>query len=222
MRTSLGGDVDPIGARRVDERNALGAAHVHDVQRAASFSGEFERGANRRQFDLDGPRCEVGFRVGLALRLLLGGQLRREGVIFGVHRDDHLQLRGALHAFEQRLLVDARKTVDATGAHEGLEADGARFAQTGEFVEVQRREPTPEREIDARFLLGERTLLTQPRSIEDRRLGIERHVEKGRAPARRERRRTGGQPFPIGAAGLVEMDMRINDARKNVATRGVE
>ena len=49
--------------------------------------------------------------------------------------------------------------------------------------------------------------------------GVERHVEEQRAAARRQRAAAGGGAFPIGAAGLVEMDVNVDQARENMLSR---
>jgi hypothetical protein len=53
-------------------------------------------------------------------------------------------------------------------------------------------------------------------------MGVEGHVEKQRAAAGGEGAGAGGEAFPIRAAGLVEMDVGINEAGKDVEARGVE
>src|SRR5436190_1387230 len=65
---------------------------------------------------------------------------------------------------------------------------------------------------------GESALDAKIRGVEHRRLGVERHVEETGAAARRERRRTGCQTFPVLTAGLVEMHVRVDDPGENVAT----
>ncbi len=52
-------------------------------------------------------------------------------------------------------------------------------------------------------------------------MGVERHVEKQRSPSCRQCPRSSSESFPVRAARLVEMHVRINHAWKNVQTRRI-
>ena len=53
-------------------------------------------------------------------------------------------------------------------------------------------------------------------------MGVERHVEEQRAAARGQRAGTGFDALPISAARLVEMNVGVNDAGKDVQAGGVD
>ncbi len=52
--------------------------------------------------------------------------------------------------------------------------------------------------------------------------GVERHVEEERAAAGCQRAASGGGAFPFGAAGLVEVEMDVDDAWENMQSAGVD
>jgi hypothetical protein len=51
---------------------------------------------------------------------------------------------------------------------------------------------------------------------------IERHVKEHRAAARSQGARTGFDSFPLRATGFVEVNVGVNNTRKNVQARAID
>ena len=99
--------------------------------------------------------------------------------------------------------------------HEGLEANYPPLVEDMEVVEVVRDKTAPEAKIHHRFLRGDCKLLIEGGGRRRRRVGIEGHLEHGRHAAGGGTARSGIPAFPVGAARFVEVDVRVDDARKN-------
>ena len=222
MRGRLRGHVDTRGPRRRDERDGLGAADVHKVQRTAGLAGQLEGLRDGGEFNFDGARREIGLGVVCAPGLLRGGEFCDEGLVFRVHCHQQAQLGRPLHAFVERLGVHAGKTGRSAVTHERLYADRAGGFQAGQLVEIARDESAPEREVRTGPLLGQRPLHAQAGGIEHGWLGVERQIEETRAATRREGGGARREAFPIAAAGFVELHVGVDDAGENMATGRVE
>ena len=91
-----------------------------------------------------------------------------------------------------------------------------------EMVEISRHQPAPQREVGERLVLGDGALFRETLRVDERRRGVQRHVEEGGRPARRTRPRAGRDALPIGAARFVEMHMRVDDAGEHEQAGGVD
>ena len=123
------------------------------------------------------------------------------------------------HALVERHVVGVRELVDAAVGHERLEADDAALGELLEVVEVAGHEAAPEAVVDARRGSRGRSLASNaaPSIVGGRR--VQRHVEERREAARGQRRGAGLQPFPVRAARLVEVHVRVEAARAARAAR---
>ena len=128
----------------------------------------------------------------------------------------------AAHPLVQGEVVDAREVVDAAGAHECLEAD---HAARGEFVhrlDTARDEAAPQRHVDERAALQAAPLLVKRSGGHGRRVGVERHLDRRRRTTGSERPRARLKPLPIGAAGLVEVHVRVDNPGQEMQAGGVD
>ena len=176
MRARLASHVHVRAARGGDERDAGGAAHMDDVQRAARFAREIEREADGFELHRDGARGEIVVDRSAVAQLRM--------IDFRMDRDEQVELGSALHSRAQRGGIGHRKIVDAAVRHERLEADDAGIAQRFEAVEIARHEPAPEREINTRLALGDGALRLERSRVNQRRRGVQRHIEEGGRAAR--------------------------------------
>ena len=60
-----------------------------------------------------------------------------------------------------------------------------------------------------------RAFVLERRADHGARRGVQRHVEEQRAASGGERAAAGGGAFPFGAAGFVEMQVHVDEARKD-------
>ena len=121
------GDVDALFFGGVDEVDAFGVGDVDDVESAAGFTSEVESERDGVEFELDGAGGEPGGHV---VTGRAGG-----GIEFGVDGDGEVQGGGLGHAGSESGGVSVSEFVEAGGAHEGFEADGAAVGEGFEVVE---------------------------------------------------------------------------------------
>ena len=134
------------------------------------------------------------------------------------------RLRSAaiLHAFAQSGGVGGGVFVETGVAHEGLESDGAGFGHGGEVREGVGDEASPESEVEMGLFERGCFFELEGVAVGDGWGGIERHVEEGTASSGGEGKGAGGEAFPLGAAGLVEVNVRVDPARDEDAVGGVD
>ena len=123
---------------------------------------------------------------------------------------------------EERLIVGLLEVVDARVAHERLEADHAAVGELVEPVEVAGDEAAPEAEVDERRAAGGLELEVERGAVDRRRRCVQRHVEEARAATGGEGGGAGREPLPLGAARIVEVHVRIDDAGEDVEAGGVD
>ena len=216
MRAGLGGDVHAARAGLGGQGDATRGAEVHEMQRRAGLLGEEDRAAHRLGLRDRRARREV---VPHARAALLASHLRQragERVALGVRGDDQPGTPRGAHALEQRHVVCGRELVQATVTHERLEADHAARRQLVQFREVQRRQAAPQAEIQARLRLAVRAFLREGPRVQQRRRGIQRHVQEARRAACRQRARTGLEALPVGAARFVQVHVGVHHAGEDV------
>ena len=156
----------------------------------------------------DGPR---------ALREAGGDRLA-----LGVHGDGQPEGPRAAHPLVQGEVVDPRKVVDAAGAHECLEPDDATGGEFVHRLDAARDEAAPQRHVDERAALQAAPLLVKRSGGHGRRVGVERHLDRRRRTAGGERPRARLKALPIGAAGLVEVHVRVNHPGQEMQAGGVD
>ena len=212
----LDGHVDAPLPALEGKRHRPPGGDVDEVKGRARLLGEEERAPHRLDFGDHRAGLEVVAHALFAPAPRDFGEAAGEFVALGVGGDDPAPASGEAHSFVEREVVGGGKLVEATVGHECLETDHTGFGQAFEVAEVQRGQPTPQREVDQGFLLAEPGLFLKALTGEQRRRGVEGHVEKGGRAARRERPGASLEALPVGAARLVEVDVGIDDAGKDV------
>ena len=139
-----------------------------------------------------------------------------------MHGDGQPEGPRAAHPLVQRQVVDAREVVDAARAHECLEADDATRGELVHRLDTARDEAAPQRHVDERAALQAAALLVKRSGGHRRRVGVERHVDRCRRAARGERARACLKALPVGATGLVEVHVRVDDPRHEMQAGGVD
>ena len=132
-----------------------------------------------------------------------------------VHEERHVAAREYRHRAPQLRLADTRKLVHARRHEEALEAADASIDERVELIVVSRHDAAPEPDIDVTLSARCRSLRLERRDARRRRNAVERHVDERRDAARRRRARGGIKAFPLGASRFVDVDVCVDDARRN-------
>ncbi len=111
-------------------------------------------------------------------------------------------------------LADQPNSATPDVDEKALEAAHARLREPGELALVARHDAAPESDIDT-HCPSPRALLFQAAYRGGRGHAVERHVDERRHAAGCGRARRGREAFPVGAARLVEVDVRVDDARQD-------
>ena len=160
--------------------------------------------------------------AGAARRERAQAELAHDHRALGVHRDGQAEHRRPAHSLVQREVVAGGEVVDAAVGHERLEADDTAGGQLVHLLDAPRHEPAPEREVDVRRAARRGQLGLERACVDRRRVGVQRHVDSAREAAGRERARAAAPAFPGGAAGVVEVHVRVDQARQDVETARVD
>src|SRR5437016_3491573 len=133
-------------------------------------------------------------------------------VALGMHTDERVEPRRHLESDREQAVGHAMKVLDAAFTHECLEPHDAAPGERRQLREVLGNHPAPEAKVDECLLGRDGDLRIEGRDGRGRWMGVERHLEdRGNAAARRTARPR-LPSLPLGAARLVEVDVRINDA----------
>ncbi|MNI69545.1 hypothetical protein D3C73_1253000 [compost metagenome] len=95
---------------------------------------------------------------------------------------------------------------------EALEAENAFVVQRAEVALVARDGTAPESDVNERLVLGDHALLLQAVHGGGGRDGVQRHIDDGGHATGSCGTRGGGEAFPLGAAGLVDVDVGVHQA----------
>src|ERR1700693_2505176 len=104
----------------------------------------------------------------------------------------------------------------AASAHESLKPNCAGIRQFFHGGKVNRRQTTPKREVQDRLCLSTGTLPRESFSVQSGRGGIQGHFKEGGSSTRRQRTRPAREPFPMLAPRFIEMNVRIDESRKQM------
>ena len=114
------------------------------------------------------------------------------------------------HRLAQLALADVRELVDARVDHERLAAEHAGPRQVDQRAGVAGHDAAPEADVDGALALAGGDLGVERGARRRHRGGVERHVDDGRDAAGRGGARRRVEAFPLGAAGLVDVDVRVD------------
>src|SRR5215472_11113015 len=130
--------------------------------------------------------------------------------------------RGFAHGFIESKVVGTRKLLETRVAEERFEADSAVPGKFSELSAVAGHDAAPQSEIGNRSRAERRRFPVEFAGIHGARRRVERHIEAERAAACGERPAARRGAFPFSAAGLVEVQMYIDQARQNRKARGID
>ena len=131
---------------------------------------------------------------------------------FGVGEQRGAELSKFWESRAQIRFGDVGTFRDATGDEETLEAEDAGIPQRAQFALVARDDAAPETYIDPQLLwrCGEFFAIGGYGGC--RGDAVQRHLDQRRHAAGGCGLRCAGKTFPIGAAGLVDVDVRVDNA----------
>ncbi len=134
--------------------------------------------------------------------------------VLGVHQHQRAQPGDLVHGGRELLLGDVRELVDPRVDQEALEAEHPGLVQRGEVGQVARDGAAPEADVD-RDLVARHVLLDPQRVQRGRRRDrVQRHVDDRRDASGRSRPGGGRESLPLGAAGLVDVHVRVDHPRQ--------
>ena len=152
---------------------------------------------------------KFGVRLAVRRRRMLDGV----GVLC-MH--DHQAVEGGdlAHGRLELFGVHGRELVDTGVQQEAFEAEDARVVQRTEVTDVAGNGAAPEPDVDMRLGLCGLALHLERGDVDGGRNAVERHVDQRRDSPCGSGPRRAGEPLPLGAAGIVDVHMRIDDAGK--------
>ncbi len=107
-----------------------------------------------------------------------------------------------------------RELRDAGVDEEALEAEDAAVVQRSQRAEVAGHRATPEADVDEALPLGDLTLQPQGRHVDGGRDRVQRHVDERGDAAGGGGAGGRGEPLPLGAAGLVDVHVGVDEPRQ--------
>ena len=129
-----------------------------------------------------------------------------------MHQQRYIASREDRHGSAQLALANQRKLVDARRHEKTLEPADAGVDERVQLAGVAGHHAAPERDVDVALPARGSALRLERRHGRRRRHAVERHVDDGRDAAGRRRARRRGEPFPLGAARLVDVHVRVDEA----------
>ena len=201
-------------ARIGKQRQRLRARQVHDVNGRLELFSQADEQGNGFDFGVVGTRCE---ERGVLAPVRIGSVESCRGTVDGTGKFGVRQQRQAAAAQtgERRAqvsFVDPRKTIDAGVDQEAFESRHAGRGQGSQRVDVAAHYAAPGGPVHPGLAARGLALAFQGRHIDDLRRAVERHVDKrghsaggGGACCRRK-------AFPVRAARLVDMHMRVHQS----------
>ena len=141
---------------------------------------------------------------------------------FGVREERRAEPRENRHGAVELRATDVSELRDARRHQKRLEAEDALAPQRRELRVVPGYDPAPEADVDVAFPVCRLALPGERRNGGRRGHAVQRHVdERGDASGRR-RARPGLEAFPLCPAGLVQVHVRIDEARHEDAAAGID
>ena len=154
--------------------------------------------------------------TGLEVVRVLGSALVRGGVqlvrVLGVHDEESAEPGDLGHRGGELVLVQLGELVHAGGREEALEAVDACVVQRLEVLHVVGQGPAPEADVDVRLAAGDVLLGAQVVHRRRGRQGVEGHVDEGGDAAGGRGAGGGPEALPLGAARVVHVDVRVDQA----------
>ena len=118
--------------------------------------------------------------------------------------------------------IDRWKFVDTRRHQKALEPANAGGDQCVELAVITGHDAAPEPDVDVTLPSRRRALRVESSDARRRRHAVQRHVDDRRHAARRRGARRRIEAFPLGAPRLVDVDVCVDDARRDDEVAGVE
>ena len=221
VRTGLDGDRQPLGARACRSRRARRPTRGARCARAprsradSSISRSIAACSAVRRPAVE-PR-RVASRIGAWIGLRAAAPATRRAPAAAARSAPG---SASPRADPHSLTCANSSTPD--GTQEALEAEHAGARERLEVGGVAGHHAAPETDVDVAAARGGAPLGLERRDRRRRRNAVERHVDERRdaAGGGGERRRL--ESFPVGAARIVDVDVRVDEARHDDGTTGVD
>jgi hypothetical protein len=132
--------------------------------------------------------------------------------ILRVHDQQRAQPRDLEEGVVELPGVEVRELVHTRGCEEALEPEDAAFVQFGQAAEARRHRAAPEPDVDDGLWRGDRALHVEGGGIHGGGDAVERHVDDRRDPAGGRGTGRAREALPLGAAGLVDVHVGVDEA----------
>ncbi len=213
VRTGLGGHRDPARARGRDRTATVRARDMHDVDARTMRLRELRDALDR--IHLGGGGSARGPR---RMRARARGRARggQRGGPLSVDHERGAQGGQPRQGAREVGLAHGRELVHARGHEEALEREHAGLVQPGDLglESLTRDHATEEAHVHVALPIRGRTLAAQGRAIHGGGDAVERHVGERRHTAGGRGTRRMREALPRGAAGLVDVHVRIHEPRR--------
>ena len=151
--------------------------------------------------------AEVGAGIGV-------GEGLGDGLLqLGVYQQRHPDVSQDRHRSGEVFTRDVGEVIDAGVAQEALKSHDSSSSHRGKLWSVSRHDPAPEAAVHPELVCCDRELLMEGIEGGGHGGGVQRHVHDGGHPAHSCSLCGGLEAFPRRATGLVDMDMRVDEAR---------
>ena len=222
----LGGKVEVVGAGFDGDGQAFGAGglqlverercgEVDDVQAEAVLTAEADHQADGFEFGLVGAGGEVGGVLAPVGGLeAFGGAVDGAGEL-GVDEQREAGLGDVGKRGFELLLVDHGEAVAAGVDEEALVAEDAGAREREEVLLVVGDGSAPGRPVDEALAAGGFALGFECGDGGGLGQAVQRHVDEGGEASGGGGAGGGAEAFPLGASGLVDVDVRVDEAGKD-------
>src|SRR5438874_1938869 len=224
MRTGLGCDRHIFITSGVHLGETRRAADVDDVSTHAFAGASHADKQTLNRFDFRGRGSAVAPREPIDTSSLadLASRPLDHLLTLSMHTAEHVEPRRHLQSDREHAVGDAMEVVDAAVAHERLEPNHAALGERRQLGEVLGNHAPPETEVDECLAGGDRNFCIERCRRRGRWMGVQWHLEYGADTAPCRAAGAGFPSFPLGAAGLIEVDVTVDDARKDNQAAGID
>jgi len=203
----LGADAYAVVACGPQRGQRARAAEVDDVRAAAAATGGGDDAVDRGVLGGRGPGGEEA-----GVPRTVEGSLVEQIPVLGMDEQERVEPGGLGEGALELGGIEVAELLDAGVEQEALEAEDARGVQAGQVGEVARDRAAPEAGVDVDGPPCRGALGLQVRDGRGRRDGVERHVDDRGDSAGGRGASRGGEPLPLGAAGLVDVDVGVDES----------
>ena len=208
VRAGLDGDPHALGPGPPQQRQGVGVGEVDDVRPRPGVAGGRDQPADRRLLRRPRPG---GQEAGVARARRARGRRDDVGVL-GVRDQQPVEGRQLGERGPEARVVQRRELGDAGVEQEALEADDARLVQRPQLVEVAGDGAAPERDVGRDLAVRRLPFHVQRVDGRRRRDRVEGHVDDRGDAAGDGGPRRGGEALPLGAPGLVDVHVAVDQA----------